>query len=164
MGTWHYPGQYQLQLMEKTTQVNSMSSQDPCEGCQLAFWLSLPTPSPASPTSTLIHQPKQWSKPDCIANVFMPQCASCLIAQLCSTLCNPMDCSLLGSSVHGIFFKTRVLEWIAISPSRGSSWPRDRTGVACIAGRFFTTESWGKPWCWERLKAKGEGGSRGWDG
>ena len=46
------------------------------------------------------------------------------VAQSCPTLCNPMDCSLLGSSVHGIF-QARVLEWIAISFSRGSSQPRD---------------------------------------
>ena len=48
-----------------------------------------------------------------------------------------MDCSLSGSSVHGIF-QTRVLEWIAIAFSRGSSWPRDRTRVSRIAGRHFT--------------------------
>ena len=42
------------------------------------------------------------------------------VAQLCPTLCNPMDCSLQGSSVHGIF-QARVLEWVAISFSRGSS-------------------------------------------
>ena len=47
------------------------------------------------------------------------------VAQSCPTLCEPMDCSLLGSSVHGIF-QARVLEWVAISFSRGSSWPRDR--------------------------------------
>ena len=52
------------------------------------------------------------------------------IAQLCPTLCDPMDCSLLGSSVHRIF-QARVLEWVAISVSRGSSRPRDGT---CIAG------------------------------
>ena len=46
------------------------------------------------------------------------------IAQLCSTLCNPMDYSLLGSSIHGIF-QARVLEWVAISVSRGSS----QTGI-----------------------------------
>ena len=45
------------------------------------------------------------------------------VAQLCLTLCDPMDCSLPGSSVHGIFQAT-VLEWIAISFSRGSSQPR----------------------------------------
>ena len=48
-----------------------------------------------------------------------------------------MDCSLSGSSIHGIF-QARVLEWVAISFSRGSSWPRDRTQVFCIAGRHFT--------------------------
>ena len=52
-------------------------------------------------------------------------------------LCHPMDCSLLGSSVHGIF-QARVLEWIAISFSRGSSRPRNRTWVSHIAGRRFT--------------------------
>ena len=59
------------------------------------------------------------------------------IAQLCLTLCDPMDCSLSGSSIHGIF-QARVLEWIAISFSRGSSWPRNRTRVSRIAGRRFT--------------------------
>ena len=56
------------------------------------------------------------------------------VAQSCQTLCNPMDCSLSGSSVYGIF-QARVLEWIAISFSRGSSRPRNRTQVSCIAGR-----------------------------
>ena len=57
-------------------------------------------------------------------------------AQSCPTLCDPMDCSLPGSSLHGIL-QARVLEWVAISFSRGSSWPRDRTLVSCIAGRHF---------------------------
>ena len=52
------------------------------------------------------------------------------------TLCDPMDCSLPGSSLHGIL-QARVLEWVAISFSRGSSWPRDRTRVSRIAGRRF---------------------------
>ena len=51
-------------------------------------------------------------------------------------LCDPMDYSLSGSSVHGIF-QARVREWIAISFSRGSSWPRTRTRVSLIAGRRF---------------------------
>ena len=58
------------------------------------------------------------------------------VAQSCQTLCDPMDCSLPGSSVNGIL-QARVLEWIAISFSRGSSWPRDRTHVSHIAGRCF---------------------------
>ena len=60
-----------------------------------------------------------------------------LVAQSCPSLCNPMDCSLPGFSVLEIF-QARILEWIAIPFSRGSSLPRDRTLVSCIAGRFFT--------------------------
>ena len=59
------------------------------------------------------------------------------VTQLCPTLCDPMDCSLPGSSVHGIF-QAIVLEWIAISFSRGSSQPRDRTQVSHIVDRCFT--------------------------
>ena len=65
------------------------------------------------------------------------------VAQSCLTLSNPMDCSLPGSSVLGTS-QARILEWVAISFSRGSSWPRDRTQVSCIAGGFFTTEPPGK--------------------
>ena len=66
------------------------------------------------------------------------------VAQSCLTLCDPMDCSLSGSSIHGIF-QARVLEWIAISFSRGSSQPRNRTPVFRIAGRRFTSEPPGNP-------------------
>ena len=59
------------------------------------------------------------------------------VAQSYSTLCDPKDCSPPGSSTHGIF-QTRTLEWVAISFSRGSSQPRNRTQVSCIAGRRFT--------------------------
>ena len=62
---------------------------------------------------------------------------ACSITQSCPTLCNTMDCSLLGSSIHGIF-QARILEWIAISFSRGSAQPRDQTQVSHIAGRLFT--------------------------
>ena len=67
-----------------------------------------------------------------------------LFAQSCPTVCNPMDCSPPGSSVHGVL-QARILEWVAIPFSRGSSQPRDRTQVSCTAGRFFTTEPPGKP-------------------
>ena len=53
------------------------------------------------------------------------------------TLCDPMECSPTGSSVHRIS-QARILEWVAISFSRGSSWPKNWTWVSCIAGRFFT--------------------------
>ena len=65
------------------------------------------------------------------------------VTQSCLTLCDPMDCSLQGSSVHGIF-QARIQEWVVISFSRGSSQARDRTWVACIAGRRFTIWAPGK--------------------
>ena len=59
------------------------------------------------------------------------------VTQSCPTLCDPMDYSLLGFSVHGIF-QARVLEWVAISFFRRSSRPRDWTPVSRIVGRCFT--------------------------
>ena len=60
------------------------------------------------------------------------------VTQSCPTLCDLcMGCSPLGSSVHGIL-QARILEWVATSFSRGSSWPRDRTRVSHIVGRCFT--------------------------
>ena len=166
------------------------------------------------------------------------------ISQSFLTLCDPMDCSLPGSYVHGIF-QARILEWVAISFSRRSSWPRDWIQVSSIVSRRFTiwatrevswvwevdhkegsaqknwcfrtvalektlaspldfkeiqsvhpkgnqswifigrTECflnacwswssnisvtwceepthWKRPWCWERLRSRGEGDDRGWD-
>ena len=60
-----------------------------------------------------------------------------IVTQLCLTLCHSMNCSPSGFSVHGIF-QARILEWVPFLFSRGSSWPRDRNWVSCIAGRFFT--------------------------
>ena len=54
------------------------------------------------------------------------------VAQSCPTLWDPMNCSLLGSSLHEIF-QARVLEWVVISFSRGSSWPRDLTRISCVS-------------------------------
>ena len=71
---------------------------------------------------------------------------ACSVAKLCLNLCDPMDCSPPGSPVHEIL-QARILEWVAISYSRGSSWPRDRAHISCVShitGRLFTTESPGK--------------------
>ena len=80
-----------------------------------------------------------------------PMYSSCVhhaqLLQSCPILHDPMDGSLPGSSVHGVI-QARILEWVAMPSSRGSSWPRDWTNVSCgscIAGRFFTTEPPGKP-------------------
>ena len=63
-------------------------------------------------------------------------CFNVCISHLCPTLCDPIDYSPPDFSVHGIS-QARILEWVAILFSRGSSQPRDRTEVSCIAGRFF---------------------------
>ena len=60
-----------------------------------------------------------------------------LVILSCLTLCNPMDYSPPGSSVHGIL-QARILEWIAIPFSRGSSWPRGWNRISCTASGIFT--------------------------
>ena len=64
-------------------------------------------------------------------------CVLCVVAQSCPALCNSMDCSTPGSSVHGIL-QARILEWVAMPSSSRSSQPRARTQVSRIAGGFFT--------------------------
>ena len=67
--------------------------------------------------------------------------------QLYQTLCDTIDCSPPGSSVHGIL-KVRILEWVAVPSCRGSSWPKDQTHVfrsSCVAGGLFTAEPPRKP-------------------
>ena len=61
----------------------------------------------------------------------------------CMTFCDPVDHSSPGSSIHRII-KARIVEWVAIPFSRGSSWPRYWTWVSCVAGKFFTSEPSGK--------------------
>ena len=84
--------------------------------------------------------PSAWPK---VLYFYMCVCVCvcvCVYAQslqLCLTLCNPRDCSPPGSSVHGIL-QARILEWVAISSSRGSSPLRNRTCISCTAGQFFT--------------------------
>ena len=68
----------------------------------------------------------------------------CLVTKSCPTLLQLLDCSPPGSSVHGIS-KARILEWVAISFSRGSFRPGDQTHIFCIGSGFFTTEPRGKP-------------------
>ena len=83
------------------------------------------------------------------------------VAQSCLTLCDPIDCNLPGSSIHGIL-QARILEWVAVSFSRGFSWPRDRTWVSFIAGRFFSVRAT-RPCHWPCLSVPpGEGSSLQW--
>ena len=83
-----------------------------------------------------IELPAGWALPSITCMLWKVKVKG-LVAPLCPTLCDPMDCSLPGSAVHGIL-QARILEWVAIPFSRGSSRPRDWTQVLLIAGRFFT--------------------------
>ena len=97
----------------------------------------------------------------CINNIFWfmtptpiwiidPMKEKVLVAQSYPTLCDPMDCSLPDAYVHGIL-QARILEWVAISFSRGTSKPRDWTRVSCITGRFFMVwATWEA--CWKKVK------------
>ena len=78
--------------------------------------------------------------------VLIDECNTGLkVAQSCPTLYDPMDCSLPGSSVHGIL-QARILEWVAIHFSWRSSQPKDRNWVSCISGRFFTIWATREAW------------------
>ena len=79
----------------------------PASSCH---WASIISPEPTFPNSMSV----------------------CSVAQLCPTLWDPLDCSPPGSSVRGIL-QARILEWVAISFFRGSSWPRDQTPTSCIS-------------------------------
>ena len=72
-----------------------------------------------------------------------------MCAQMCLNLCDPMDCSPPGSSVHGIS-QARILQWVAISFARVSSWPRDQTCIFCFSciGRqiLYHWTTWEAPW------------------
>ena len=80
-----------------------------------------------------------WLSPDLTPSTEIGFCC-CLVTKSCLRHWDPVDCIMSGSSVSGIF-QARILKWVAISFSRGSSRPMDRTWVdGCLAGGFFTTE------------------------
>ena len=109
-------GIFQAGILEWVAILFSRGSSQPRDGIPcLSHLLHWPVP-PAKPN----HMLAKWSE----------------VTQSSPTRCDPMGCSLPGSSVYGIF-QARVLEWVAISFSRGSSWPRDRTQVSCIVDRHF---------------------------
>ena len=96
------------------------------------YWSGLPCRSPGD-LSDLGIKPESLMSPALAGKFFTTVCE---VTQSCLTLCNPMGCSPPGSSVHGIL-QARILEWVTIFFSRGSSQPRDQTQVSCIAGRHF---------------------------
>ena len=74
----------------------------------------------------------------------LPQAGLVFVPQSCLTLCNPRDYRPPGCSVHGIL-QARILEWVAISFSRGSSRPKDRTHIPCTGRRILYCEPQGSP-------------------
>ena len=96
------------------------------------YWSGLPCRSPGDLSDRGI-KPESLMSPALAGKFFTTVCE---VTQSCLTLCNPVDCSPPGSSVHGIL-QAIILEWVTISFSRGSSQPRDRTRVSCITGRDF---------------------------
>ena len=154
--------------MEKTTQVNPMSSQDPCEGCQLGFWLSLPTPIPAL-AYTHPH-------PSVETIVWVRLHCQCLYASVCFMLNRLIVFDTLRP--HGLqparllcpwnFFQGKnIREDCHFSPPGDLPDPGIELAPPtspALKAHSLTPEPWGKPWCWERLKAKEEAISRGWGG
>ena len=113
---------------------SEFSRQENWSGLKFPFPGFLPNPgikptSPISPTlAGRFFTTESPGKPNLFLVVYSLSCVQ---------LFQPMDYSLLGSSVHEILL-AKILKWVAISFSRGSSWPKDQTWVSCIAGRFFT--------------------------
>ena len=108
--------------------------------CHTAWTPIIRYPGPriiAKNHSTNVKRPSIWPE-----QLLAIVCAQTLL--LCPTLCDSMDHSLPGSCVHEIFL-ARILEWVATLSSGRSSWPRDRTRISCIVGRFFTAEPPRKP-------------------
>ena len=126
--------------MEPCGQPNGPLSSQIDNDVHFLGWLNMATrPSPGN----LLHSSTAILRRNCLVSIHLCVKLMCEVkkwnevAQSYLTLCNPVDCSLPGCSVHGIL-QARILEWVAISFSRGSSKPRDRTWVSHIAGRCFT--------------------------
>ena len=109
------------------------------------YWSGLPFPSPgifltqgSNPSLLcLLHWQVGSLLLRHLGNPYSCAESEVLVVQSCPTLCDPMDCSLPDSAIHGIL-QARILERVAIPFSRGSSQARYQTQVSCIAGRFFT--------------------------
>ena len=122
------------------------SRQEYWSGLPFPFPGDLPNPGmepgpPALEADALTSEPPGKIIDTRDANKAAEATKSVLVAQLCPTLCDPMDCSPQGSSVHGIL-QARILEWVAMPFSKGSYWPRDQT-LAIKAPRNNTnTDQW----------------------
>ena len=110
---------------------DSWFSQVPCVVNLFCLFLNILTYTGIFPPRAYFLTEKFKGKIQCIQ-----YSCYCLITQSYLTFCDPMDCSLLGSSVHGIL-QVRRLEWVAVPSDRGSSRPGDRTRISCIGRRVL---------------------------
>ena len=153
------PSPFVVQLLSHVQLCNPMDYSTPCspvlflrvssDSCPLNQWHYLIVCHPFPPLPSVFPSIRVfafgatyqlWSSQLMIERVALEQHSVCMCAQSITqsypTLCDPMDCSPPGSSVHGIF-QARVLEWVAISFSSRSSQPRDWTHVSCIVRQIL---------------------------
>ena len=124
--SWEHPLIYRPGSSSAQTPNPSLGRVFPVHPLTASVYITFPCefPIPQGSTHNLLLF---WSSPQ----------VTVLVTQPCPTLWDPMDCSLPGPFVHGIL-QARILEWVGIPFSRGSSLPRDWTWVPCMVGRFFT--------------------------
>ena len=128
------------QLLSPCSRACALQQEKPlqCEAWALQLRVSPARCNQRKPTPGFYSaQPKEKKNHHCQYDEFIVVIYSLSRIRL---FCDPMDCSLTGSSVHRTS-QARILDWVAISFSRGSSQPRGRTHVSCSADRFFTTGS-----------------------
>ena len=136
-------------VLESLSPFHLLTRSQNSKGCHSNAIELIFSPSPLKPSPAFLRQVlrrrserqmKFASHPTAIFSGWVCACVCwgggvagcvCVHAQFCLTLWDPMDCRLPDSSVQGIF-QARILEWVAISSSRGSSWPRDWTRVSCL--------------------------------
>ena len=134
---WHHQlnGHELEQTLGDSEWQGSLACGSPCDCKELdtTLWLSNNKHSQNIPTRQ--HVPNDGASSEYYQPIKNGACC-CLLTQSCMILCNPMDCSPPGSSVHGIL-QARILEWVAISFSRGYFWPKDRTYISCTGRRIL---------------------------
>ena len=125
------------QVEDKTRWFLKEDQEEPGQGwVSERSWLALHAMDVPSNSVCIQQSTRGPSTEPCQQATDCIRLCSCLVAQSCPILCNLIDCSPPGSSVHGVP-QARILEWVAILFSRVSSWPINQTQVFCIAGRFF---------------------------
>ena len=124
----------------------------------MSLYVTCPPPLPPAETHAFLQRSSPVREPHrklCTEDqISMCQLTVPSRDQLCPALCNPVDCSQPGSSVHGIF-QRRILEWVVISYSRGCSRPRDWSQVSCVSCIGWQILYHWAPWEAWRVKSRG---------